>query len=450
MENFKALKKLESLHLEPETKNASAIHKSLQYSLWDCFFFSLMVGIGETYLPAYALSAGMPEWLAGLFATVPLMAGAALQLLSPWAIVLIGSMKRWVVGASLIQAVSFLPLLYFTLYPPDNFFGLFVVASIYWAAGFTAGPSWNNWMNHLISEDKAASFFALRHRISQIGIVIGLVGGGLALHYRTTMIPFTSVFSMLFLVAFLSRAASSLFLSKKADAPVRADLHKPAREIWELVKHPAYQSFFGFLFFFFVMISISSPFVTPYMLEKLHLDYHQYMLSLAALFVAKIAVLPLVSPLMQKHGTKKVFFWGVLGVSPLPALWVLSDQLWFVISLQALSGVFWGFFEVALSVTFFSQIKPRQKIIALTAYNFFNASAIILGSLIGGQIIKDLDASPTSYALIFVGGALLRCAVGGWYFWKTRSREELLSDTKELAIRLRSFEKPVTEQVKIG
>jgi MFS family permease len=172
-----------------------AQHKaSLRYSLWDAFFFSLMIGAGETYLPAYALSVGMSEWLTGLFATVPLMAGAVLQLISPWVLVRVKSPKYWVLGAVILQALCFVPLFIFSLTSPDRFLWLFVAASLYWAAGFAAGPAWNLWMQQLVPEENVAHFFALRHRILQIGILIGLVGGGVALHSKVELGPFQNVF----------------------------------------------------------------------------------------------------------------------------------------------------------------------------------------------------------------------------------------------------------------
>ncbi|MGZ5280335.1 MAG: MFS transporter, partial [Pseudobdellovibrionaceae bacterium] len=110
-------------------------HKaSLRFSLWDAFFFSLMVGVGETYLPAYALSVGMSEWMAGMFATVPLMTGALIQLLSPWMLVKVGSIKKWVVGSAFVQALAFLPLVYFCLEPEQNIFWILVFAALYWGA----------------------------------------------------------------------------------------------------------------------------------------------------------------------------------------------------------------------------------------------------------------------------------------------------------------------------
>ncbi|MEZ0391568.1 MAG: MFS transporter [Pseudobdellovibrionaceae bacterium] len=402
--------------------------KSLRYALWDVFFFSLMVGAGESYLPAYALSVGMSEWLTGLFATVPLMSGALIQMISPWALYHVGSVKKWVVGTGYLQALTFVPLFYFSLFPTNHFLWLFLIAAIYWGASFASAPMWNYWMNQLVPKDEAENFFALRHKIGQVGVLIGLVGGGLALHLKLQVGPFTSVFSTLFLIAFVCRLSSSYFLSLKREWKSTPDHRPDVSEIFALWKKPSYRRFFGFLFLFNVMVYISAPFVTPYFLEKLHLDYNGYMLSIASLLVAKILVMPFAGKLMKKYGVKRVFYWGALGIAPIPALWPLSQDLYFVMTLQAISGAFWGLFEVALTVTFFNQIKPKQKILILTVYNFFNAGAVILGSLAAGQVLKFFNASFFSYAVIFVSGAVLRCLVAGVYFYKVRNSENLLDE----------------------
>lgn len=383
----------------------------------DAFFFSLMVGAGESYLPAYGLTVGMSEWLTGLFATVPLIAGAVIQLISPWGLQKVGSVKRWVVGSALVQATAFLPLLYFSIYPTDNFLWLFLVAAIYWGAGFAAGPSWNYWMGELVTAEQSAQYFARRHRMVQLGILIGLVGGGLALHWKIHVGPFTSVFSFLFLVAFVARASSSFFLWLKIDAGKNVQIVKtnPGKFL-----SPQYRSFFTFLFIFYVTIFISSPFVSPFFLEKLHLNYDQYMLGLGSLFIAKIAILPWASKLIERFGVEKVFFIGALGISPLPILWQLNSEMWFVVALQMLSGVFWGIFEVGLNLIFFKNIRSEDKVQILTTYNLFNSTAIILGSLIGGQILKMLEARLEGYFMIFTLGAALRTLVVIFYWTRVR------------------------------
>ncbi len=420
---------------------------SLRLSLWDAFFFSLMVGVGETYLPAYALSAGMSEWLTGLFAAVPLMSGAVIQLISPWLLMRVGSVQKWVVGSAFVQALAFVPLVYFCWRPTENLFWIFFFASIYWGAGFASGPSWNFWMGRIVPEAKVSHFFSQRHRIMQIGILLGLAGGGMMLHHEVKFEPFTSVFAILFVCAFLCRSLSAGFLALKQEKPPMVT--KPQwQDLFSFWKVPAYRGFFGFLFCFYVAIYISSPFVTPFFLEKLQLSYEQYMFALAALLLAKIAILPFGASMMRRFGVKGVFFLGAIGMSPLPALWALNNQLWFVLGLQAVSGMFWGLFEVTLSVTFFNHIKPNQKILVLTAYNFFNSLAIVTGSLIGGQILKYFNASFLSYDLIFVLGSTLRCSICIFYAYKIRGKKHLVNHVEELEAPPGSFSGPLSRQAK--
>src|SRR5215204_3750277 len=55
---------------------------------------AIMVGVGESYLPAFVLAMGMGQVAAGLITTIPLLAGAVLQLVSPSAVHYLGSHRR--------------------------------------------------------------------------------------------------------------------------------------------------------------------------------------------------------------------------------------------------------------------------------------------------------------------------------------------------------------------
>lgn len=119
------------------------VSKSLNLSLFDSFLYALMVGAGESYLPAYVLSLGLSEWMAGLIATMPLLSGAFLQILSTEALRAFKNHKIWVGTLAFLQAVSFIPLIFFALGDKPNFWTLFIILTFYWGAGFSAGPSWN-------------------------------------------------------------------------------------------------------------------------------------------------------------------------------------------------------------------------------------------------------------------------------------------------------------------
>src|SRR5581483_2154516 len=73
------------------------LQRDLVASMGDGAAFGLMVGVGETYVPAFVLAIGLGEVFAGLITTVPLLIGSILQLISPWAVQCWQSHRRWVV-----------------------------------------------------------------------------------------------------------------------------------------------------------------------------------------------------------------------------------------------------------------------------------------------------------------------------------------------------------------
>ncbi|PIS10293.1 MAG: permease [Bdellovibrio sp. CG10_big_fil_rev_8_21_14_0_10_47_8] len=391
------------------------VHKaSLRFSILDAFFFSVMVGAGETYLPAYALSTGMSEWLTGYFATVPLIAGALIQMISPLGISLVGSVRRWVVGASALQAMAFLPLIYFSFQPTDNFLWLFATVAVYWGAGFAVLPTWNYWMGYLVPGHMATDFFARRQRALQVGVVLGLLSGGIALRLQAPVGPFTSAFSIVFLIAFLARVASTYALWLKQDFGASKGLESIRQEIRQLKtlwKISDLKSFFYLLFVFYIALYISGPFVAPYFLERLQISYEEFMWAQGAFFMAKILMMPWAARIVNRFGERKVFLIAALGISPLPAGWLLFNDMWFVVSLQIVSGIFWGLFEVCLVLLFFNRIQLKDKIPMLTWFNLVSAIAMIIGSLVGGQILAQYQASRDGYHLIFVLAAISRTLV---------------------------------------
>lgn len=72
-----------------------------------------MVGAGESYLPAYVLSLGLSEWMAGMIATMPLLSGAFLQIIGTEALHALKNHKVWVWSLAFIQASTFIPLIFF-------------------------------------------------------------------------------------------------------------------------------------------------------------------------------------------------------------------------------------------------------------------------------------------------------------------------------------------------
>jgi len=344
-------------------QSVRSTEQSLKLSNLDAFLYSLMVGAGESYLPAYSLSIGMGEAFAGILASLPLVSGAVLQLMTPRLLHKVHSHKYWVVLSTALQAMAFLPLIYFSVTRAPNFWIMFLILTLYGGAGFSAGAAWNFWLGQLVPENRSSNYFSVRNRIQQVGILLGIVGGGVALHNKVSIGPFTSVFTLLFVFAFACRLTSTLVLSKKmyqSEWVLKDQVHR-LRDSWKVFWRGQHKKkFFAYLVPFQIAVYTSSPFVTPYMLAQMKMNYGQYMIAIASLFVGKIISLSILQSFKTNFDGNKVMILGLILVSPLPALWAVNESTAFIIALQTISGMGWACFEIGLSLLFFKDLRPDE------------------------------------------------------------------------------------------
>ncbi len=384
--------------------------RSLRLSLIDAFLSALMVGAGETYLPAYALSIGMGEVFAGILASLPIVSGAVLQLITPRGLQQVQSHKHWVVASSLLQAATFLPLIYYSATRAPDFWILFLILTLYWGSGFSSGLAWNYWMGRLVQVEEGNRFFSKRARTSQLGILLGLIGGGVALHNKVELGPFSSVFTLLFVFAGSCRLLSSVILSSQYfDPQWKPERLLGLRDSWKVFwANKQKRRFFFYLAPFQAAVFVSSPFVTPYMLAQVKMDYGTYMVAIGTLFIGKILALLLIDRYRGDTSGFRLLTVGAAAIVPAPALWALSSSAVFICGLQLYSGMAWALVEVGLALIFFKDLKNEEKIPVLTVYNLLNSLAIIIGTYIGGKVLWAFGEKITSYYAVFILGTLVR------------------------------------------
>jgi hypothetical protein len=102
-----------------------------------------MMGLGEMYFAAFALAVGTGQTFAGLIATLPMLAGASLQLATPWLLQRARSYKRWAVLFASLQAAALLTMPVAAVFTGISAAAwIFVAATLYWAAIQATGPAW--------------------------------------------------------------------------------------------------------------------------------------------------------------------------------------------------------------------------------------------------------------------------------------------------------------------
>jgi MFS family permease len=143
------------------------------------------------------------------------------------------------------------------------------------------------------------------------------------------------------------------------------------------------------------------------MLGPLDLSYGVFASFTAAAFLARIFALPALGRLGHRVGPTRVMWLGAVGVVPLPALWLISDSVPYLLTLQLVSGTVWAAFELAVLLSFFESLEARERTSVLTLFNLASALAVVAGSLLGGALFSAFEGR-ASYVAVFAASSAAR------------------------------------------
>ena len=404
----------------------------LRRDLWvttaDAAAFSLMVGFGETYIPAFALALGLGPVAAGMTASVPLLVGAIFQLITPLAVARLGTNRGWCIACTAVQAVSFVPFAVWAIRGHATLAELLVAASVYWSAGMAGAPAWNTWMGTLIPEGMRTAYFANRSRLGQFSVFIGFVLGGLILQwgegYEVTLLAFAG----LFIVAGICRLVSTMMLvsCREFACPPAADdsgepaapgsggvsfgwVHDLGRTLRRMANSPS-GPLVTYLCCLVFAGQFSAPYFTPYMLRERGFSYHAFMLVVATSFLAKAVFLPSLGRLGSRIGSLGLLWVGGLSVIPLSLFWLFSADVAYLVGVQVLAGCCWACWELAVALLFFDAVPHRDRTGVVTVYNLGLAIATVAGAATGGLLLRTLGEDSRAYVTVFAVSSLLRVA----------------------------------------
>lgn len=400
------------------------LRRNLKAMNADGFSFSVMVGIAETYLPAFMLARGLGDLNAAMIATVPVMLGSILQLLAPFGLKRLGSYRRFVVTTASMQACSMLMLMGMAFVRDLPAWAVFVPATLYWAAGLATGPAWNTWAEQLVPQKIRSGFFARRSRMCHVGVLTGLISGGLLLRWSVQHDLTVAVFSILFGVGAIGRFVSAGMLARQSELRLTSmprgthadelgvDRIAPRERlaaVLQTIRHPgAAGRLVLYLMAVQTAVHISGPYFNPFMLKILKMSWVDYMSLLSLGFLGKMLSLPWAGRFANRFGADRLLWVGSVGIMPISALWYFSTNFWFLGCVQILSGLVWGCYELAMLLQFFRQIPGEKRVAVLTVYNLGNSFAMVAGTFIGAWIVSSLGRNYDAYMMVFVASACCR------------------------------------------
>jgi MFS family permease len=388
-------------------KNGSHLRHNMRVSIADATSHGVMVGVGETYLPAFALAVGLGEVTAGLVGSIPLLMGGLLQLVTPYLLRRGVSEKSWVVGTSILQGLAFIPLMFAAVAGYISPVALLLCASLYWAGGLAGGPAWNSWIDKLIPKRVRANYFAGRTRFAQLATACGFLGGGVLLQWSHRGDWTTLAFALLFLIAWVARTCSVMMLAIHRSPAIPQNRRsiklpfadeEPVGKIREVVGP---RNLIVYLAMVQGMVQVSGPFFTPYILKQLQMSYIGFAVLVATAFLAKIVALATWGRFAKRQGAQWLLLLGGAMIIPLSSMWIVSSNFVWLMAVQLASGVAWAAYELGFFLLLFESVPIARRVKLLTIYNVANTSAWCAGALVGGSVLSLIGPSILGYCTLF-------------------------------------------------
>ena len=390
--------------------SSSALRRSLRACTVDGAGSAAMIGFGETFFPAFALLLGATPFQVGVIATVPILAGAAFQLVATVAAHRIGD-RLWVIGSAALQALVFFPIAWLARSRNGGLPLLFGWVCVYWLLNLGLGPAWNAWMGRMIPPLIRSRYFGRRNVAVQSLMFLSLLAGGFLIDAaERTDIGAGAGFAASFGLAAVSRMVSVWFLTRQRDTGAAARTARlPTRDFLPRFTQQPYGRVILLIVLMSGSVNISAAYFTPFMLHALDLSYARFTILIGTAVVARILASPYWGEIARTYGNRRALQVASVLIIPLSSLWLVSHNFAYLIGLQMVAGFAWAGFELTTVLNLFDCTGDENRAQVLSIFSLLNGVLIVAGSLLGGSVMHVLG--DRGYAVIFVVSSLCRAIV---------------------------------------
>ena len=377
--------------------------KSLKYSIYDGAAFAVMDGLTASFLTPFAVALNASVSLIAALTYMPQLAGAFIQLFVTKIVEVLKDRRKILVTSSFLHAILWIPLLLIPYLTPKQKYLLIVYISMQTMIVQLMQPVGNALLGDIVPKYERGRFFGLRNKVVGATSFVSALTAGLILSYLSPKHPFLG-FTILFSVAFIGRTLSGIF--KAMIHNTEPDLmHEAKFSIIDFVKRMEKTNYGHFVIYVTLLkfaTSIASPFFAVYMLRDLKFTYLQFTLMVAAELIASFIAMGIWGKLIDNRGTKFVLYVGGILVPAIPLLWLFSQNFYFLLLVEAFSGISWAAFNLSASNFMFDAVQPENRVRCIAYYKFFESIAIFLGAAFGGFLINILPAWIFISSILFV------------------------------------------------
>jgi len=382
-------------------------------------------GVSEAanaYASASLVAAGAGNSVVAMLSMMNNFVAAFLYIKVPTVIQKMGSRKKAIVLLAFLDAIGWLPLIVLLFFfRPVNPIWLIPCWIINLIPGMLLAPARSSWMADLVPAATRGRYFGTRSAISGaayigtfyvIGYVLQLFNGSI-LHG----------FVVIFLIAFIAQFITFLIYSRIHNTPVtpEKDTNFGFFDFLGETRQRNLGKFILFVSLFQLTVYISSPFVTPYMLNDLHLSYMFFALVFSTEFLAKVIIVTFWGRYADKVGNLKVMKVVSLAIPLIPILWLVSPNVGFLVLVQLFSGACWAGFDLCSCNFIYEAALPGKRLKYIAYHKALTTFFMALGALTGAYLLGFMrPVLGHNILALFVLSGVLRLAITMVMFPKLR------------------------------
>jgi len=295
--------------------------------------------------------------------------------------------KKTLTVLTLLQNLSWLPIILLPFFAFGNLKLLILFASINAILYSLASPIWNSLIGDIIPTYKRGKFFGSRNITSGIWAFVGTIGAGIILTLFKNKIFLA--FSIIFIIAIFWRLSTH-----KERIKIEEPGYNPGasedfslKQFVEKSSKTNYGLFVKYVSFMEFALNLSKPFIAYYMLAVLKFDYLTFAFIISASIVASFTSTTLWGKYIDTHGSTKTLYIAGL-ILPIVAFMCIfsTSPLVFIIA-EIISGVALAGFKISSSIFILDSVKNQNTIKSTSYYNFFTGLGTFIGGVIGAITI---------------------------------------------------------------
>ncbi len=375
-------------------------------SIWEGSLWSVMWGMGESYIAPFALFLGASNLVMAFIGTAPVLITAVAQLVGAMLLDHIGRRKPIIRVGTIVQASALIPLFALPLLlPAGGMLALAVCIALYFFAFGTCVSPWISMMGDVVDPAERGRYFSNRSRITMYAMTAGLMFAGIIANGWKTVGHTAIGFGFLFGIAAVARYITYILIKYHYDAPLKHQEFEDSFSFLDFLRGFRKSNFTRFTFTIGLMngtANIAGPFFAVYMLRDLHWSYLQFTLNMLTFLIAQTLFVRWWGGIGDRHGNRSVLVATSCLLPILPLQWIFSTNYFYLLFAQVVSGATWSGFNLAATNFVYDSVPQTRRARAFSYYSLANGCFSVLGGMLIGAFIAEHAPAEINLGLVHI------------------------------------------------